>query len=94
MNSLELKKHPSGNYESTIVCNGVTTWELHPSYRTEIKVLETLRDKKYYQHYKGKWMVTLPDNYKTFTDDKLDTAIALAIAYIHERDLPSWEDHF
>lgn len=94
MNTYELKRHPSGCYESTMVCNGVTSWELHPSFRTEVKILETLRDKKYYQHYKGSWVITLPDDCRSFRDDKLDTVIAMTIAYINERDLPQWEDHF
>jgi hypothetical protein len=95
MNTYELKRHPSGCYQSSILCNGVSSWELHPPHlKTDLKVLETFRDKKFYQHYKGPWTITLPDDHKIFKDDKLEIAIRMAITYINERDYPHWEDHF
>lgn len=94
MNTLELRKHSSGAYETTIVCDGVTTWELHSPKKQEIQILDTLRDKKFFQDYKGDWCLTLPDDHKVFRDKKFDIVIQMAITFIHERDLPHWEDHF
>lgn len=94
MNKYELKKNESGFYESTMVCDGVTSWELYPSFHTEISILEKLRDKNYFQKYNGPWIISLPDDYRTFRDDKLNNVISMAITYIHERDLTYWEDHF
>lgn len=94
MNTYQLKKHPSGCFESTMLCDGVTAWELHPSHRDELKILETLRDGKKFSHYPGSWTVSLPDDCRNFKNDKLDDAINLAIGYINERDNPQWIDHF
>lgn len=94
MNTLELKKHVSGSYEVTIFCNGVTSWELFPSYKKEIDILENLKDRKFYQNYKGDWCFTLPDDHKLIKDKDFNKAVQMAISFIHERDMPAWDDHF
>lgn len=94
MNTLELKKHATGSFETTIKCDGVTSWELHPSWKTETKILETIRERKYFQHYKDEWCITLPDDHRIFRDEKLDVAIQMAIVFIQTRDHPNWEDDY
>jgi hypothetical protein len=94
MNSLELKKDPSGKFVTTIKCNGVESWELHREGLTDEAVLKRIKERNYYQHTKGDWVVTMPDEQKVFKDAKFDTAVGMAVAYIHERDHPCWEDHF
>lgn len=94
MNTLELSKHESGSYATTINTDGVESWELHRAGLDEVAVLKRLKEKNYFQHKKGDWMLTIAYDQKVFKDKKFETAIDMAIAYIHERDHPCWEDHF
>lgn len=94
MNTLELKKHSSGAFETCIYCDGVTLWELHPERKTEIDILKFIRDKKYYQDFIGRWSLTLLDDNELFTNEKFDIVIQLAIAFIQTRDHPTMEDDY
>lgn len=94
MNYLELKKDEHPGFITVIKCNGAEVWERHQAHYNDGKVLENIKNRNYYQHTKGDWLITLPIDQRVFRDTKFITAIDMAIEYTHQRDNPAWENYF
>lgn len=93
-NTLEIRT-VKGVVETIIVTtDGVTSMEKHREWLSDEKVLELLRNKKFYQHFKGSWQITFPQEHKTFLDSTFDKVIGAALLYIFERDNPSFCDDY
>ncbi len=93
MHTLSVKKSATGMYESAISVDGVDIWEMHAEFRnTDQKVIKHIIGTNVYQMYKGRWSVTLPDDFRVFSADTFDKATGNALEYITERDNPQWVD--
>ncbi len=69
-----------------VTSDGVTTMELHRAGLSESKVLDKLSQKKFYQHFKGEWFITFPDDQWAVTKPTFEDAISSAEIHIFNRD--------
>jgi hypothetical protein len=89
-NTIEIKSINDFVETTIITTDSVKYWERHHSNITDEKVLEKIKDRNFYQKFKGEWIITFPYEYKMFTDAKFETAIYMALSYIHERNFPGY----
>lgn len=69
-----------------VTTDGVTTMEIHRTGLSESKVLEALLKKKFYQHFKGEWAVTFPDDQWAVNKATFEDAVSSAEIHIFNRD--------
>lgn len=76
-----------------VTTDGITTFETHRAGLDDSVILKKILDKKFYQHHKGEWIITFPDDHHVITKPTFDALIAAAQAYIFNRDsLPDYTD--
>ena len=93
-NTLEIRT-VNGVVETVIVTtDGVTVTEKHREWLSDEQVLEMLQKKKFYQHFKGTWQISFPQNYRVFQDPDFDKVVGAALRFIYERDNPSFCDDY
>jgi hypothetical protein len=66
--------------------DGVSVMEIHRSGLSDAKVLTAMADRKYFQHFKGEWLLTFPAEQVVLSDAKFEKVIDLAQIHIFTRD--------
>jgi len=69
-----------------VTTDGVTSMEIHRAGLSDAKVLSRLLDKKFYQHFKGEWIITFPEDQWSVSKPKFEDVIASAEIHIFNRD--------
>jgi len=88
-NVLELSVMPDTRVKTTITTtDSVTTMEIHKSSEKDQDVLLKMGRNKFYRSFKGSWVVSLPQDFKTFEGQEFTDATAKALTFINERDNP------
>lgn len=87
-NILEIKSINDFVETTITTVDGVKYWERHRSGLTDEKVLEKILNREYYQKFKEEWVISFPQEYRTISDLKFETAVFMALSYIHERNFP------
>lgn len=86
-NTLSVKTLPSGSVQTDFVTHDtVSSMEIHRAGLHDSKVLEKILEKKYYQHIKGDWEITFPDDQWTVTKPTFAKAVEAAQMHIFSRD--------
>lgn len=86
-NTLSIQTHIGGSVQTDIVTyDHVSCMEIHRVGLYESKVLEKLVEKKYYQHIKGSWEISFPDDNWSTTQTTFDKAVEAAQMHIFSRD--------
>lgn len=88
-NTIEIKNLNDFVETTVVTTDSVKFWERHIMGLSDEKVLERIKERKFYLKFKGDWVVTFPLEHRMFTDSKFETAIFMALSYIHERNFPS-----
>jgi hypothetical protein len=93
-NSIEIQEISPGQIKTVITTiDGVTVMEMHRKGLSDAEVLRKLSIKKFYQYFKGEWIVTFPREHKVFKDQNFTAVIYMSLSYIHERDHPEEIDY-
>ena len=69
-----------------VTTDGVTSMELHYAGLPDAKVLRKLQEKKFYQHFKGEWIISFPNDQHVIAKPTFDAAIDSAQIHIFNRD--------
>ena len=69
-----------------VTTDGVTSMEIHRAGLSDAKVLSRLVDKKFYQHFKGEWIISFPDEPYTISQPTFEKLIDVAQIHIFNRD--------
>lgn len=69
-----------------VTTDGVTSMEIHRAGLSDAKVLNKLLDKKFYQHFKGEWIITFSDEQHVISKPTFEALIDAAQIYIFARD--------
>lgn len=86
-NTLSVKLVTGGCVQTDFVTyDRVSCMEIHRAGLHDSKVLEKLLEKKYYQHIKGDWEITFPDDQWTTTKPTFEKAVEAAQMHIFSRD--------
>jgi hypothetical protein len=74
--------------------DNTSNWEIHRRGLTDEKVLNTIFQRKYYQHKPGTWKIIFPRQHRSFEDQDFAKVVQAALRYIYERDHPEEPDYF
>jgi hypothetical protein len=86
-NRLSVKTLPDKRVQTDIqLIDGSTAMEIHIQGLYESKVLKKLLDKKFYQHFKGDWEISFPDDQWVATHSTFEKAIDAGDTHIFNRD--------
>lgn len=69
-----------------VTSDGVSTMEIHRAGLPDAKVLTKLLNKKFYQYFKGEWIITFPEDQRVISKPTFEALIDAAQVYIFSRD--------
>lgn len=86
-NTLTVKTLPNTCVQTDFVtADGVSIMEIHTAGVHDSRVLTKILDRKYYQHIKGSWVISFPDDGWTGTATTFEKVVDAAHMHIFNRD--------
>jgi hypothetical protein len=86
-NTLSVITLPDKRIQTEIATlDGVTVMEIHRAGLSDAKVLTAMEERKYFQHFKGEWVLSFPEEQVVISNPKFEKVIDLAQIHIFTRD--------